>query len=278
VAKKKTTNITKVQANAALARPDFMADAPLGIDDLRQYVTPPRIKVVQKQARTDLLDMFGVGDVIVVPANIVVTEMGRTDKGQPTGEADPFFIVPLFFYVEWCTWNPLELKGKVPAIRDRSFDPKSALALKAKSSEHRKELIPGEKDLYMRHVEHLNFIVMLYDHPTLGGAPVVMTFARGEHFSGRGLCNLIKLRKAPLYGCVFECHLGHRENEQGDWWGLDIINPAGDVSPWVNAEEFEAFKALHLEFVKAHQDARIRVDYDEAEADPAAVPQAKEEF
>jgi hypothetical protein len=268
---KKPTAITKVQPATELARPDFMNEAPMGVDDLKQFITPPRLKIVQKQAGDELLKLFGIGDTIITPNNLLVSEMERDNRGQPAGEAEPFLFVPIYFFVEFCTWNPMELKGIAPAIRARSVDPNSDIARKARDASLRMEQLPDNPKLKMRHVEHLNFISMLIGPRLIHDEPVVTSFSKGEHGKGRNLCSLIKMRKAPIYGCVFEAHTAYRENQMGNWWGWDVINPSGDQNPWVEQANFEAFKALHLEFAKLHQSGKVRVDYeDEQVVEPAA--------
>ncbi len=273
--KKKKSDITKVGAGGAIVLPGYMAGAPLGTEDLEQYIIPPRIKVVQKQADELLLSKFNVGDVILVPNQLVVAEMTVDDRGRPTDDAESFFVVPVYFYAEWCTWNPIQMRGQTAAIRERSQDPKSTIAQKAKNAELRYEPHPDNPEYNIRHVEHLNFIVLIRDHSAFTDEPCIVSFSRGEHGAGQRFCSLLRMRKAPIYGCVFQCRVGPRNNQQGDWFGIDVANPDEPHPPWVTEDEFEAYKELHGKFAELHKGAKIRVEYEDREAAPA---DAKEEF
>ena len=277
VAKKKDVSqaITKVSPEFEL--PEFLQGEVQGLERLKEFVVPPYIKIVQKQASDELLTHFGTGDVILSPANAVICEMPRNTKGRPLEDAHTSFkIVPIFFYPEWLTWNPVELKGTEPAIRYRTVDPNDPVVAKARSSKLRQEPHPDKPELKIRHVEHLNFLVCLYEH-SLGGDAAVLSFSRGEWSSGSKFANLIKMRKASLFGCVFEAVLGHRINDKGDWYGFDMCNPS-DCSPWVTEEEYKVFEALHKEFEKLHADAKLQAAYDTepADIDPASIKASTE--
>jgi hypothetical protein len=272
--------ITKV--SPALAVPDFMEkDEQAGLETLKQYIVPPRVKVVQKSAAEELLKAFSPGDVILAPINASIVEMKRDTKGRPVeGERTAFKIVPIFFYPEWATWNPLELRGKAPAIKYRTVDPTDPIVSKSRNPNLRFEVTPDDPSgtLKMRHVEHLNYVVLLYGHPLGADEPAILTFARGEHFAGSKFASLIRMRKAPIFGCVFEAVVGHRSGNLGDWYGLDVCNPDDGV-PWVSAEEYPIFKALHEDFAKYHEEARlqVRLEPEEVETDEAATP-GQDEF
>jgi hypothetical protein len=255
-----STDITKVNPQL----PDFMqGEKVLGTESLTEYVVPPRIKVVQKQASEQLLDVFAPGDVILTPTQSVVVQLERDAKGRPVEDQDAsFFVVPLFFYPEWATWNPIALKGQEPAIRYRTLDPTDPIVHKSRNKDLRYDNHPDRADLKVRHVEHLNFVVMLIDHP-LAGTPVVVSFSRGEHWVGNNFASLIKMRNAPLFGCVFTLTPKFRPGQLGDWWGLDVANPESR-SPWVDDKDiYEKCKALHLEFAEYHKSSRLRTNLDD---------------
>jgi len=273
--------ITKVTPNLAMPLPSFMeGDEIQGIEELRQYISPPYIKIVQKQAGAELLAAFGVGDVILSPSNAVITEMETDAKGRIVeGSVSKFKFVPIVFWTEWCTWNPIKLKGQEPAITYRTTDSNDPIVAKARSKQLRFEPHPKHPDdpkYNIRHVEHLNFLVVLYGHG-LGQEPVVLSFAKGEHFSGSKFAGLIKMRKASLYGCVFEAVVAHRPGDgSGDWYGLDIVNPADSV-PWVTEEEYAEFKKLHEDFDKLREESKIRPTYEaESNKDDVAVEPTEE--
>jgi len=238
--------------------PAFMTDdGQAGVESLSEFITPPRIKIVQKQAMSELLAVFHPGDVILSPMNATVLEMPRDESGRPKeGERVAFKLVPIFFYPEWVTWNPIELKGKESAIRYRTVDPTDPVVVKSRNAETRSEPHPDDPKLRIRHVEHLNFVVMLYDSH-LGPEPAILSFARGEHSAGTKFAALIKMRKAPIYGGIYEAVVVHRHGELGDWYGFDMTNPQ-DGNGWVREADYTIFKAAHAEFEEYHRSSRLQ--------------------
>ncbi len=252
-------DITKV--NPAQQLPEYMEDEEvLGLEILKQYIIPPFIKIVQKQASDELLQYFSAGDVILSPANAMIAEMPRNSKGKVIeGSRSTFQIVPILFYPEWLTWNPIELKGSEPAILYRTMDPNDPVVAKARSPQLRKEPHPTNPEFSIRHVEHLNFVVILYEHG-LGAEPAVLSFSRSEWKSGSKFAGLIRMRHAPIYGCVFDAVVSMRHNQKGDWYGFDMCNP--EDSPWVHEKEYKDFKELHEKFNKYHKERKLQAQYD----------------
>lgn len=260
----KKREITKVPAGK-IAVPDFMkSDEVDSLVVLRQYVTPRRVKVVQKQASDDLLEEFFVGDVIITPDKELVCEMTRDENGRATGESEGFLLTPVCFFTEYCTWNPFELKGTAPCIIARSLDPNGKIARKAKNPETRFEPHPKDEKLMIRHVEHLNFLCLV--DGCNDDQAVILTFDRGDHAAGRAFCDLIVLRKGPMYGGIYKANINYRENEHGSWWGIDVSNPPIDESePWVSEDRFAEFKKTYEYFAKLHNEARLQVQYEESD-------------
>jgi hypothetical protein len=258
---KKETPIAKTDGGGPLAVPDFMQEVEdLGIDDLGQFIVPPRIKIVQRQSGEEFLNLFEPGDVVIVPQMVKIAGMAEKDTGEP------FFFVPLFFFAEWVTWNPLEMKGVLNAVRERSTDPASPLAAKCRQQSLWYEPCPENKEYSLRNVEHLNYVVTLVGDHELAGTPMVISFSKSEHRSGTNLAALVKMRKAPIFGCQFMGIVGHRSNNKGNWFGVDVTNPAGDsgVTPFIAEQElFEKFQELHEDLKSAHADSKIKVDYDD---------------
>jgi len=277
MAKRKDASTDIVAVQPDLQVPDFLkGEEAAGVDMLKHFVEPPILKVVQKQSADDLVSMFETGDVIVLPTRSLVAPYEGTDG--PT----PFLFVPIFFYPEWCTWTPMELRGQVPAIINRSSDRNGEIAMKAANPDARYEEVEYEgRKVEVRHVQHLNFIVTLYNHP-LAGEPMIMSFARGEHRSGTRLASLIKTRKAPIYACVFQGQVCKepRKNNKGSWYGIDVSNPTEDISPWVTAEEYAQLKAQYEEVSQVVAQGRMRVALDDTDvdADDGATPEVDGEF
>ena len=271
-------DITKVSPQFEL--PAYMGGEKVtGLEALKQFIVPPFIKIIQKQSGDELLKLFGSGDVILSPMNAYITEMPRDEKGRPLdGAKASFKFVPIFFYPEWISWNPIELKGSEPSIRYRTVDSNDPVVTKCRNASLRSENHPSDPTgkLQIRHCEHLNFLVMLWDH-TLGREPAILSFSRGEWKAGSRFAGLIQMRKAPLYGCVFEATVSMRHGQLGDWFGFDIANPE-EGSPWVDETFYPTVKSLHEEFAEYHRDARIQASYDATPDVDEAASKGSDEF
>jgi len=271
---KKDTSLD-VKRVSGIELPDYMKDEEiLGLANLAEFVIPPRLKIVQKQSDDKLLEIYKPGDVLLTPSNAMVASL------DPDTKSCSFNFVPLFMYPEWATWNPIALKGQEPAIRYRTTDPTDPIVVKARNKLLREELIPGREDgLKMRHVEHLNFIIMLVDHE-FEGTPALMSFSKGEWGAGSNLCSRITMNKTvPIYGRAYTAHVAFRPGSgKGTWYGIDVDNPADRVS-WVTEEQYPVFKALHVEFEDHHKNSRLKAALEDEsnDPDPAAVI-ASEEF
>lgn len=268
----KSREVVKVQAGR-IAVPEFMADDRLaGLEVLKQYVTPRRLKIVQRNSDEELLTTFFQGDIIVHPDNELVCSMKRDKQGRPTGESDGFLFTPLYMFLEFCTWNPFKLKGKEPAIINRSTDPHGRIAMKARNPETRFEQHPKDPSLQIRHVEHLNFVVAI--EGVNDDEPVLLTFDRGDHRAGRQFCDLVVNRKGSLYGGVYAADLVLRENDHGMWWGVDVSNPSiEDSPPFVDEVTYKKYKALHQYYLELHQGSTLRPEYvQETEPDTTDIP------
>lgn len=250
-----------------LVLPEYMqGDGRLGTEELASQVVVPRIKIIQRQASTELLEAFGVGDVIVAPLNQLVCECPKGERGQPSVKTyRAFAFTPLFYYTEWCTWNDIRMRGTLPAIAYRTMDPNDPIVVKSRSASTREE---NDGDNVLRHVEHLTYIVLLRGHELLGSQPVALSFQRAEHFHGRKFATLTRLRNAPLFGCNYVASVTHRPGTgKGDWWGVDVANDAGQ--PWVSREDYPKMRELYETFKGLHESSSLQASYDDpAEDDP----------
>lgn len=253
--------------------PSFMqGETDMGTELLSQFVLPPRVKVIQKMADSDVFGDFEFGDVVLMPQKLGLA-----------GEGEPFYFVPLLFFPEWCTINPIQMKGNLPMIRERSLDIRSAIARKAQDATLRNaEPCPENKELRLSHVEYLTFICLVLRHETIAGLPIALSFSKAEHKHGSQLASLIKLRRAPLYGCIFEGKSSKgppRKNAKGEWAGIDVTNPTSEGCPppfVTNAAEFAQLKDMHLQMKSAYEQKLIQVEYDDA-GDDAEVGVAEAE-
>lgn len=247
-----------IKFETGLVVPDFMKGGDDGLGNVQDFLRPGRIKIVQKQSRNELLELFDIGSVIV-PPDILVSPTIKNDKGRATDRGTPFVLTPLFFFAEWTKVNPVELGESEPMIVDRTFDVDHPVAVRARSQD-RMEPHPARPDLFIRYVENLNFVVRvhmdgLYDQPLL------LSFSRAEHRTGSNFLTKVKMRRAPLYGCNFKFATRQRANAKGEWWGFEIEQP--DAHPFVDAATFAENKTLHEQMREAHLKNLIHVDYDD---------------
>jgi len=233
-----------------------------GTEDMGQFIVPPRIKVVQPVSRGEYKEKFAPGDAVLIPQMIKVTGLILDEKNRPQNESDAVVFTPLFFFPEYCLWNPLESRGTLPMVRASSFDPKSDIAIASRDPNRREVPCPEMPDKKMRYVEHLNFIVLIHGDG-LNMLPALMSFSRSEHRAGTNFMALIKMRMAPMYGCKFVFRTRYRENDRGQWYGIDIENPPEAIGAFVDDKTFAVTQHHYLELKKAHADKAIRVDHDD---------------
>lgn len=232
-----------------------------GTEGMGQFIIPPRIKIVQPVSRGEYKDKFSPGDAVLVPQLIKITSLEVDDRGRPKNESAGVVFTPLFFFPEYCLWNPLESKGNMPMIRESSFDPTSALAVRARDPKRRFEACPEIPDKMMRYVEHLNFVVLIHADG-LNMLPAILSFSRAEHRAGSNFIALIKMRMAPMYGCKFIMKTRYRENDKGQWYGVDVENPPEAVGAFVDEDMFAYTSYQYNELKKAHADKSIQVNHD----------------
>jgi hypothetical protein len=250
------------------AVPDFMQeDARMGLQDVGQFVVPPRLKIVQKQSRKELLDIYNMGDVLAMPSQELIASVLLNEKNKPTDLGSPFHFVPLYFYVEWACWNPYEA-SQLGAIRYRTTNPSDPIVQKAKNSALRaSEPCPEMPTKNLRYVEHLNFLVLLLGEYKIAGSPIILSFARGSYKNGSDFCALTRTRKtAAIFGAQYECTTQRVERDGNDWYVPVVTNPSleSGVSPWVQDQAaYSKLRELHLEFDELHKAGRVRVDYDD---------------
>lgn len=252
------SNELQTQQGGSVALPEFMQNvdkSEWGVDNLAQYVSPPYIKIVQKQSKAPYNE-HPVGTVMAVPQNI-----------QLFGPMQEFHVIPIFTYTEFVLCNPYVL-SHLDFIRERSFDPQSNIALRARDFNNRTDICPEapeaekEKDKYkMCYFEHINFVCLIEEHEVFRETPIVFTFRSGEFKTGKLFAGAIKLRQGPMYGMVFKCWSGIHKQGTEENFGLNFTNPDEDVSPWVTQERFNFTHELHKEFAKTFEENRLQVNY-----------------
>lgn len=253
-----------------ITRPSWLStNVDSGIEELNNFIIPPRLKVVQPTSKVP--EGIMPGDVLLMPQGLKVIGLSINEKGFVGRTSDKVIFTPLFFFPEWVAWNPLEVKGQEPAVIASSYDRGSDIAMRARDPKMRKQPHPTAKRndgsaAQISYVEHLNFIVLLHSEG-FNVIPALMSFSRSEHRHGTNFAALIKMRQAPLYACKFAFNVGYRENDKGRWYGLDITNPTEEQGPWVSEEMFHVTQRHYEELKKAHEANSIRVDHDFDDSD-----------
>lgn len=240
--------------------PSFLAkemEVDTSLDAMKEYRVVPRIKIVQSTADQALLMEFDAGDMILQPGNVLVS---KVDKKQQ--KSSPFLFVPTFFFPEYCKWSDLKDTESF-TIMERSLDPTSELASKAKSSKNREE--PYGDGFVARYVEHLNFIGFIYsgDH-SLYRELIAMSFSRGEFSTGQNLISAIAMRKIPLWSQVWAINSKFKEKGvDRKWWGFAYGSPQSineEFGPFIGSEEVEFFKSSYEELKELHNKQLLGVD------------------
>ena len=109
------------------------------------------------------------------------------------------------------------------------------------------------------------------------GTVCAASFARAEHKTGSNLASLIKMRRVPMFGTVWDAIAKQRNNASGTWWGLNFSQCQEDNGFVADKEVFLNFEKLNKEFKKAYDDRAIVVDYDDSDV-KAEAPAASTEF
>lgn len=251
-----TTTMTVPSENAQV--PAFLQgdvkDTALSL--LSQYAQPPRMKLRQPTARSPLSDVAPEGSVVLMPSMQILASL-----------EEEFYVIPVFFYPEWCIFNPLNMP-ELPTIRERSLDPKSEIAVKSRKPETRFAPVPGfeadfnsQKPKRLSYREHLNFIFQLQGGE-LDGTQFVATFAKAEHKTGRTLSSNIQMRtkssRVNPWGQVYAAKSVKRTNKDGVWYGLNLTLPTSGVSPYVqSAEQYKWLEESHNELYKAWESKQL---------------------
>jgi hypothetical protein len=276
----KTTALSAAHVSHSV--PAFIADHD-GEDTLstvKQHVILPRVKVVQPLSKEPFKPRFKEGDVVATPVMLPLA----LDK-KPGDLL--FHFVPIFFYAEYITWNPRSA-GMV-AIRDRSIDPTSRIAIKSRDPKQRVENCPDAplkngKPQEMKHLEHLNYVFMVVDpEHELFNFPLTLSFASGEHKAGSNFNTLLTMRRVKfMYACQFAAKLAKRTNEKGEWFGIDIDNPAeaSGVTPFIQDEaRFQQLAEFYKTFKGYYEQRLLEVDMADLEAaDEAGAARDEKDF
>lgn len=256
-----STEIAEQKPGALSAVPTHLQNAAAAKEAnelLYQYAAPMRLKIVQKMSRAPLnAEPYKEGDVVLAPNNEIVARLDES-----------FIMTPIFFFPEWIVTNP---QGSELWIAERSLDPRSVIAQKARDPNKRKEPVDGSRDKFKTYMEVHHFVVGLHETPTSVGENMVavMSFMSAELKTGSAFSTLIRSRgsEVPCWGQVYQVASGASSNAKGAWKGYKITNPT-TVSPWVEDAAVAAkLEEEHKRQKKAYLENAIIIDMDESVGD-----------
>lgn len=256
------------------------------VANVMQYVSPPRMRIVQGLSKPEIRALFVPGDVYCSPSNQLIAANGRDARQQPAiGPkcGTPFFISPIFQFTEFLVWNPREMAEQgLSMIRDRSLALDSDIARIARDKNLRESYACPEDrtgKLFLRYQEHLNFIVNVCDGD-LFGTPMILSFVRGEFKSGIDFCNLIQglsnvgRSTLELYARIYKCQVGYRDKgPQKQWYGIDVTTPlVSDQMPaFAEADLYEWLEGQYNRFRSLHESRQLQGAQDDDAVDPGTI-------
>lgn len=264
--------IAVVPVNTSLAVLDVPEFMDVGDDNglalMKQYVVPPRLKIVQGQSQIETKQQFGESSIIVTPDNVLLTS--PIDFKSADKQSDIIRVVPLFFYPEFLHTSPMDTDE--PFILERSTDPDSKLALRCRGQFDKREYTT-ENGIY-RYLEVLNFIVSIW-YPEHFTDPVLVTFKRSDFAEGRKWCKIASIPKNPVtkkhipcFGQVFNLCCSPRKKDKFNWYGWDVASATtenGLVELVRDEQMFRYGQMMHKEFTDAHAEGKLRATYDDEE-------------
>lgn len=223
-----------------LARPAYLASAPKkGMEVINRIVAPPTLVIVQSQSDKLIEAGFGAGDVVMMPAQELVS--------------DTLTVVPLLFFTEYICLNPREAKD-LPMIRERSFDDNSEIAAKCRALEEFP--CPESPKHFCKYQQNLVFVVFVEELQMVTS----LRFYRSEFKVGRVFASKIKARNASVFAGRYVIQCGIHKNDKGRWHGWDF-KPTD--RPWVSEEEYATFEQMHDELAAAHAANALQIQDEE---------------
>lgn len=241
-------------------------------DEMAEYVSVPRIKIIQGTTEEDMRDRLGEGSAVILPGDILLSE-----KKKKGGEG--FEFIPLYFWTSFVKMSDRD-DEESPMILEETFDKDSPLASLARSKETRVERYGPEitegKDKGLpkfeaKNVERLNLIVRIDSGPNKG-IECGLTFERGEFYTGTRLISLISMRRAggrklPMFGGRYKAVPNSRVRGTNTWYGLDVENAD---QPIINGAEAKSLEEAHLAFKSLHDERKLGIAEDESQEDSSS--------
>lgn len=251
------------QLSNEMKRPSYLPPTPTltrptSVWGLEDFSKPPRLFIVQALSGPPIKPPFADGDIIVVSGSKII-KIGNFET--------PYSFTPLYFFVDYLALNPNSVK---PFIKDRSFDPNSIIAKKARAF-IREQVVGGSPDQVIKYVTNLNFIHIIHNEE-IGEIPVHNSFNRGTFKVGQSLIGLIQDRRDAVDVPFTHRYRAISRMIQGKgtttFPALDIKN---DPEPFVTEDQYHRYEKLskYLEELKSTGELQTEID-DIQEGDDAA--------
>lgn len=247
--------INKDKSVGGIAVPDYIkeeCEQAEGLDMMGDMIVPNRLKVVQALSNDMKEAGYSEGDVVVTPINVKVGD-----------EANAIDCVVLLSWAEYLLINPRGASD-LYWLRDRSTDPRSEIAVKARNRV-KAPLPEGGTDkktgqpFQMEYVKASNFLIWLVDH----NVAAIATFMKGEGKYGDAFASLVTSRGLAIYGGLYRLTCNTRTNKGGDKWkGLTAGNSSQNQG-FCPHGLIEPMKELHRYYKEQWANQNISVNYDD---------------
>lgn len=236
-------NELSVSQDRSVALPEWAKKYQYDMGEINRAAKPPFIKCIQSQTREPYKPPFAEGDVVVAPN---LKKIGDKEN--------PFVFVPILYFKTYCIHNPFGMIGKLPLVREISYDAESIIAKKCKKF-HKTDPCPESPQHMLNYAETHNFFFILEDDDELFDTPIWYPASVGEFKTGQKLVGLLQSRLPYLpFLCRFRGFSEIHKGSQGQWSGLGFLN---DATPYVSKQKADRYQQLHETFDKAIRDKQF---------------------
>ncbi len=244
----------ETNSGGLIERPSYLKDHKPDVEMknlMAQYMQPPRLKLIQGSTKSPFKPPFSEGDAIIIPQ---LTKVGDAKT--------EFTFVPVAFFHSWIMTNPYQMKGTLPYIRERSYDPNSEVAKKANA--FIKIRCPENQEYFCKYLKVMNFLVRIdgdYNLPL--STPVAFTFLSSAYKVGQALLGLIQNRKdADMYLCRFAASTKFVPDPKGEYHELTIRNAP---NAWLEEDKVELYKSEYDNLKEMIRNNSVDIDMDDSD-------------
>lgn len=276
VAKRDETAVEQIAAHPSwlveAARDDTSKEA------LKEHLILPQLRIVPSQPGERMKqykEQYGEGALVVTPGGTALAPHDTWVK-----------VVPVFMFTEYRKWSDREDTDS-GAVLERTFDPTSDVAKRAKQESLRSEpygdmhrMVKGQvKPFMFQYIEHICFTIMPYDAGPLRGMPMVLEFQRGSHWKGEEFASSALMRhenglSLPLWTQVWEIQTRTVTKKGYTWWMIEYRNcENGQLR--IGDDEADTFRSTHVLNKESYESKNLVVDLSEADDAEARAVEAE---